>query len=462
MGRHFGRLRNDQRFEQLEARRMLDAVSWNGGVTGDWDVAANWSNDAVPAPTADVTINTPSPATITIKPGDAESVNSLSVGSQDSLSIAGGSLTTATSLTNDGAITVAAGCNLTVNGNYNQLAGATLSMPGGGSTIIPSTNLATNSDFESPIATNNTTAPAYWDSSGSTYVSSQYAYTGSQSLVTSGPNSSAEQVFSVAPGASYTMSLEAMTPAADPLTGDNLGVMELLFFDSSGTLLSSYAAPNLTVILSDSVVTGGPFAGSVVDQQWNQFNTTAVAPANAAIAAAIVTTYSPTGTGGGEVCWDDVQFGPSALGPSSFVAGNICNSGAITVGPTNTITSEGNFTQASTGTLDIQLGGAPSSGDFGLVNVTGVATLAGTLQSDLVYGYAPSTTDTFTPIEFASESGTFANYSLPSNATCKFAGAVTFTNVVIQRRTRRHTDHHDRRRHEPPSRDDEFPGCQPG
>ena len=43
----------------------------------------------------------------------------------------------------------------------------------------------------------------------------------------------------------------------------------------------------------------------------------------------------------------------------------------------------------------------------------------------------PSTTDIFTPVEFASESGSFASETLPSGTGYQFNGAVTFTNVVI-------------------------------
>ena len=100
------------------------------------------------------------------------------------------------------------------------------------------------------------------------------------------------------------------------------------------------------------------------------------------------------GTAGGSVYCDDVALGPSAAGPSNFTAGSISNSGTLTVGPTNTVTIGGAFTQTSTGTLDVQLGGAPSTGSFGFVNVSGAATLAGTLKADIVYGYSPSTTDT--------------------------------------------------------------------
>src|SRR5277367_5462814 len=92
--------------QQLEDRQMLAAVSWNGGATGNWDVAANWSNNAVPTSTADVTISTTGSATVTIKSGDAESVHSLVIGSNDSLSFTGGSLTVAAGLTSGGTITV--------------------------------------------------------------------------------------------------------------------------------------------------------------------------------------------------------------------------------------------------------------------------------------------------------------------------------------------------------------------
>ena len=95
------------------------------------------------------------------------------------------------------------------------------------------------------------------------------------------------------------------------------------------------------------------------------------------------------------------------------------------------MTIGGALTQTSTGTLDIQLGGAPSTGSFGFVDASGAATLAGTLKSDIVDGYSPSTTDTFTPIEFASESGSFASETLPSGSGYQFNAAVTFTNVVI-------------------------------
>ena len=44
--------------ETLETRALLAAVTWTGGAgDNNWDTAANWSTDSVPASADDVTIN---------------------------------------------------------------------------------------------------------------------------------------------------------------------------------------------------------------------------------------------------------------------------------------------------------------------------------------------------------------------------------------------------------------------
>jgi uncharacterized protein with beta-barrel porin domain len=62
------------------------------------------------------------------------------------------------------------------------------------------------------------------------------------------------------------------------------------------------------------------------------------------------------------------------------ISGNVINSGIISPGnPVGTLTIRGNFTQTSSGVFRLELGGL-SPGEFGLLAVTGNATLAGTLQ----------------------------------------------------------------------------------
>jgi outer membrane autotransporter protein len=62
------------------------------------------------------------------------------------------------------------------------------------------------------------------------------------------------------------------------------------------------------------------------------------------------------------------------------ISGNVTNSGTVSPGdPFGTLTIRGNYTQTSSGLFRLELGGL-SSGEFGLLNVTGKAILNGTLQ----------------------------------------------------------------------------------
>ena len=225
------RRRANGRFEWLEARQMLASASWAGGATGYWDVAANWSDDAVPTSTTAVAIASGG-ATVTIPPGCTASASSLAIA-----------------------------------------AGAALSMPAGVDSTNPTTNCIVDSDFESP------TLPAQlWTWGSLVSLSAQYAYTGSQSLVLNGASSTAAEEFAATPGSSYTTSVYAMVP--NSLTGNATAWLNLYFFNSSNTQISSYyAAPNSVTILTASSATGGPLAGSVGNQGWSHFYTTAVAPA---------------------------------------------------------------------------------------------------------------------------------------------------------------------------------------
>jgi outer membrane autotransporter protein len=62
------------------------------------------------------------------------------------------------------------------------------------------------------------------------------------------------------------------------------------------------------------------------------------------------------------------------------ISGNVTNSGTISPGdPFGTLTIRGNYTQSSSGVFRLELGGL-SPGEFGLLDVTGHATLNGTLK----------------------------------------------------------------------------------
>ncbi len=242
------------------------------------------------------------------------------------------------------------------------------------------------------------------------------------------------QSFAVTPGVSYTGTVYAMTPAGNALTGPEGAFLQILYYDASGNLLSSYSAPNSVEILNSTSATGGPIAGSVGNQGWNAFSTTAVAPAYAATVNFQLETGAYTGlsgTAGGAVFWDDAQFGPTAANAATLSAANMSNKGVITIGAGDTVAASGTFTQTSTGTLNVQLGGSPASGLYGSLSSAGKATLAGTLGATLVNGYSPSVNDGFNVVTYPSVSGTFATHKLPSGTTYSFSAPVNPTYVGL-------------------------------
>ncbi len=296
-------------FESLESRRLLDAASWIAAGSGNWDAAANWSSGTVPASTTNVTINPATASTITILPGEADTVNSVTLGSNATLSLSSPDYTN------------------------------------------PTSNLLTNSDFESPAVTNGTTTPASWNTwlnpagTGQAYISTHYAYTGKQSFVVSGTNSGANQQIAATVGDSYTASIDAMTPG---LTGNAQGYFDLYFYNSANAQVGGSS----TNIFTSSSAAGGPLAGSVGALGWNHYYITAVAPANTSYAVAQISLWNPSG--GGSVYFDDVELGPSATGgAATLTTGSVSNSGTILVGPANTLTVSGTLTQTATGVLDV-------------------------------------------------------------------------------------------------------------
>src|SRR5262249_12661297 len=88
--------------------------------------------------------------------------------------------------------------------------------------------------------------------------------------------------------------------------------------------------------------------------------------------------------------------------------GPFTNNGTLVVGPAGKFQVTGNYTQSSTATLQAQLGGSPSSGQFGQLVASGTGTLGGTLAVTLVNGFGPRAGNVFQVMSFASHGGTFA------------------------------------------------------
>ncbi len=120
-----------------------------------------------------------------------------------------------------------------------------------------------------------------------------------------------------------------------------------------------------------------------------------------------------------------------ALSGSGTIIGNVNNNAAY-LQPGNgvgALTINGDYTQSSGGTLEIEVG---ASGPILIPDslfVTGSATLGGTLNFNLPVNYSPSVGDTFFILSYGSHSGSFASVNLPPDFIASYGA--TGTSVVL-------------------------------
>jgi hypothetical protein len=88
------------------------------------------------------------------------------------------------------------------------------------------------------------------------------------------------------------------------------------------------------------------------------------------------------------------------------INGNVVNDGQSIAGAGGRLSVAGNFTQTTTGQLDVELGGVTTS-NFGRLQVSAAVNLAGTLNVVLVGGFVPASGNTFEVITFGSRIGDF-------------------------------------------------------
>ena len=111
---------------------------------------------------------------------------------------------------------------------------------------------------------------------------------------------------------------------------------------------------------------------------------------------------------------------------------SISNSGTITVGPSITVSTGGTFTQTQAERWTFNSAGAPSSGAFGFVNVSRRGDAGRHTQiGPRLRLHALDDRHLHSRSSSPAIRAPLPIYSLPSSSTYQFAGAVTFTNVVI-------------------------------
>ena len=152
---------------------------------------------------------------------------------------------------NSGSVTVNPGAQLNLAETFSQASTGKLTLPGGSMGSGVGSNLLSNAGFESPQAgSSTTTSPGTWITWGNSYVSTQYAHTGAQSLKTSGQNSGVLQAFPATPGVSYSAAVYGMTPTSSPLTGPEGGFLQMMFYDSAGNQIIYFNDDNANAVMA--------------------------------------------------------------------------------------------------------------------------------------------------------------------------------------------------------------------
>ena len=119
------------------------------------------------------------------------------------------------------------------------------------------------------------------------------------------------------------------------------------------------------------------------------------------------------------------------------ITGNVANWGGIAPGTAGAgeLTIDGNLTALAAAVFSFDLGGIQQGTDYDLVRVTNSVQLTGNLVIDLLNSFSPSSTTTFTIMEFGTGSGEFANAPSGTRVTTsdnRYSGEVTYTETTVE------------------------------
>jgi fibronectin-binding autotransporter adhesin len=348
------------------------SVTWTGNAgNGSWSTASNWSTDEVPGPTSDVCI----PTLTTVDATPPISVHSIQVAEGGTILFGSGSVSIATSLTDQGFIT---------------LTGTTLSA---GSIDLSSPGNITadgNSSITSP-AFSNTTGTVTVDTGGTLRLADNPVQLQNGTL--SGGNWLVSGVLVVPSDISQIttqgteVSVEGPGSAVQDASGHN--ALATLTSVGSGAVLG---VTSLTV--AQSLTSQGTVVGSLtVSGTYTQASGATTDLGSGTLSATSVS----------------VQAG-STLEGGGTVASSVTNNGNVS--PSGSLTVTGNYTQGASGALTEQFSSTL------IVNST--ATLSGALNVTVNPKRPPKSGAVYTALTFGSLNGSFtsltAGYTLTTNA----------------------------------------------
>lgn len=379
------------------------AGTWIGLGDGvNWADGQNWARFTLPTAADDVVINvTPGTPTITIASGTQIA---RTITSNRPLLISGGSLSVAQASTFSQLVTVGGG-TLTGAGDLTFAGGLTLNSGGGhagsGNSIVPSgAAFIVNAPFSNqrPLQLND----ALVTINGTFTNGSTINYNASVASTFAGSGTFFNAATFIKSGlATLTVPLNVSSPATLNITG---GTLEFTGGGTIGGTTTIAASATLGLGGNTTYQTTGSISGGTL-----RVRSGATANLGGSVSGSNValdggtTFFDITGTIGALT----VSSGAIANAWANINAASATNAGRLNLS-TQTLNTTGNFTQTSTGTLDLR---ASSVSAFGRVNAGGSATLGGTLR------FTPTTAlfgQSFQLIQATSRIGTFDTLQLPT------------------------------------------------
>lgn len=120
------------------------------------------------------------------------------------------------------------------------------------------------------------------------------------------------------------------------------------------------------------------------------------------------------------------------LGGVGTVTGNLTHNGVLNVGASpGTMTINGNLALGAGSTLNVELGGTTQGVNYDLLQVTGTANLAGTLNVSMFGGFTGTAGNVFDVIAYASRTGDFTNVNFPAGFSMNAAPGATAYQLAL-------------------------------
>ncbi|MBI4693232.1 MAG: hypothetical protein HY749_04345, partial [Gammaproteobacteria bacterium] len=438
-----------------------------------WGTLANWSTDTLPILTDDVYINLTGPITVTLGSG-VHAINSLNFANGDTLFFSGGTLAIAGALTGTGNVTISGG-TLAANGTTT-LAGALTVNSGSATFAGAGPNSVATLAVNGGTATFNTAHSV----GGITLGGGNLAGTGAVVLTglgtwSGGSFGNGGGSFTVGSGGELdvTTAANGKQVANYTLGTTGTGLVKLV---SSGFSLSNGAFTNAGTfeLAGDYALTSGggtndfSNTGALVKSGGAATGTIGVPMAsNAGMITVSAGTLDVSGMLSSNTGTIDVASAATLKATGAFTngvpgigGGTLRGAGTIDVGGTNTLTNhgtiapgtgggtaigdltiDGNLVNTATAMIAANVGGTSRGVSYDALDVTGSATLAGTLGVTTTGGFVAANNDQFQIVTATGGlSGTPGSASLPANYTAQTqsndevltyfacAGAICFDN----------------------------------